>query len=198
MTGCAEYPKCQPGSRRENFTCIACDYGWYCDGSITPHDCFKVDNLISATQCNGSHILKCNDGMMLNKTEGVCQVCPKFENGTIVPYCNGVAMVQCYRGAINKTKVLQIGEGLDFTCQSCPIDALCDGVDVIRCELRWKISDSRKSCERCGGSEVCDGSEAKSCGDIEGASSCKDGLVTECKKNYKPTDDGSACKINKA
>lgn len=46
---------------------------------------------------------------------------------------------------------------------------------------------------------MCDGSnESKSCAQIEGASSCSDGKVAECKKNFELAEDKTACEINKA
>lgn len=146
LKGCEKQPTCERGTRREGFKCIECVYGWYCDGNETAHDCYNQNNALSAVLCNGSHVIKCKDGMKLIREENRCEKCLAIESTSIFPYCDGVSMVQCYLGAVNKKLVLQLGEGENVTCALCPLDSVCDGVNVVRCELGWKIAASKKFC----------------------------------------------------
>lgn len=137
---------------------------------------------------------------MLLLKDNACVECPVFvvDGVTILPYCNGVVMLQCFRGHVSQKVVIQIGEGENLTCELCPVGATCNGVDVVRCEPGRKIANSSKSCDACDAGMVCDGSEVMTgCDKIEGASGCKDGVVTGCAKNYKLTEDKARCEINK-
>lgn len=109
-------------------------------------------------------------------------------------------LAQCFLGVINSKYVIStVNENGTLTCHACPEMASCDGVDVERCEPGWKIAESAKTCEKCSGNQMCDGSDKQeSCSEVPGAESCSEGVIKKCKKNYELSEDGVRCEINKA